>query len=758
MFNKYPYTNFHELNLEYFIKHFEEIFTQWESLYNELQAWKTGTTEELEAWKTEVENGIADEQARVLAELEAWKTETGEDIDDWEASVLTALNSWKEDFETLFATTFANLTQIKTDAETARDAAQAAQAAAEDAAVSVSASAAQIAENASDIVELKNSFDNTSNYLNSIFTEFNIFEKFPDAVTRYTHKTWIRGDDLVMTDSNNFDIVKIAISDDVKYYVARPFSGASAGNVRFSTSDNIYNGLASSVNDIITIPADSAFVYVLVNTGENGVIIPEEYYMKYSSGYKREINETYNTDAVYAKETANANKSTLSAIVKPSLNLADRSKFTEGHYMTGTGATGANASYFYTEKIPVSEGDIIYTGSGLAPSAPRYTCAFNGNSVVSITFSNPYTVPSGITHLVFTGYTNAIDKFTVSKNAFIPYVPYRDYINQNYLEIDNMNALNGNSGISIESATLEADTTLNLSNYPYAINTHDRMSGVCKFSAFDEILFGYGYTSGAYFAVDDTNIISYKNGVAVATVPHGLTISDYLAFSVIMANDRIANVVINSMGGSFSTTLGMNTGKVGMPFIRSTTALSNIKISAICADIRKPIWWFGDSYSSNANERVIGQLNNYGIIENMLIDAFPGYRSYFDENRGGYPDLMKLIVIAKPKFIIWALGMNDSNANYQSYLTRIKNVCDAFGIELYAVKIPSVPGIDNSTKNAYIDTLGLKTIDWNDAVGATSAGVWYTGYLSDDNVHPTVLGAKALAARTLADCPAIMQF
>ena len=177
MFNKYPYTNFHELNLEYFIKHFEEIFAQWESLYNELQDWKTGTTEELEAWKTEVENGIADEQARVLAELEAWKTETGEDIDDWEASVLTALNSWKSDFETLFATTFANLTQIKTDAETARDAAQAAQEAAEDAqeaaedvAQSIASSADQITSNANNIDIIKKSITNLTG--NNIFYDF----------------------------------------------------------------------------------------------------------------------------------------------------------------------------------------------------------------------------------------------------------------------------------------------------------------------------------------------------------------------------------------------------------------------------------------------------------------------------------------------------------------------------------------------------------------------------------------------------------
>lgn len=100
--DNYPYTNFHELNLDWFIKKFKEIFDEWDALYAEMQAWKDETD----------------------ASLAEWKTVTEQDISDWEAGVISDLNDWKDAFETLFSSTFDNLTQIKTDAENARDAAQ----------------------------------------------------------------------------------------------------------------------------------------------------------------------------------------------------------------------------------------------------------------------------------------------------------------------------------------------------------------------------------------------------------------------------------------------------------------------------------------------------------------------------------------------------------------------------------------------------------------------------------------------------------
>lgn len=471
-----------------------------------------------------------------------------------------------------------------------------------------------------------------------------------------------------------------------------------------------------------------------------------------ASEYEVKVTEETNLSEMFM-DVANV-QSVFEDIVAPSENLADPSKFTKNKYMTDAGVVANSTSYYYTNKIPVEEGDVIY----VSPST-RYKTAFNGDSVVSTTITFPWTVPSGIDGLIITGYMSAIDSLMVSKNKALPYIPYGDYINNDYLRIDNKNALNGNDGLTMEAQTLEALTTMELSAYPKGLVTHDRLTGYCEFSAFGEIEFGYGYTSNYFVKVDATNIYKYYNGSVVGDpVPHGLTITDYIAFAMIMDDARVATITINTTSGSAPTTFNLNYSKNGLPFIRSSTALANVKLSAISAEIRKPIWWFGDSYSSNADERIIGQLNNYNVIDNMLINAVPGMRSYYDANTGAYNDLVKLLSFAKPKYIIWTLGMNDTEANYKAYLLRVKNICDAYGITLYAAKVPSVPNIDNTGKSAYIDELGINAIDWAKAVNATSAGVWYTGYLSSDNVHPTVLGAKAMAARTLVDCPAIMQF
>lgn len=173
MFDKFPYTNFHELNLDYFINKFNEIFTEWEQLNSTMLAWKAATDVSNALWKTSVENGLAawktateaDLNARetaLRAELSAWKTATEADIGTWEADTLTALNAWKTTAEATFeairvqAAASATAAQTaQTAAETAQTAAETAQTAAETAAASVSASAAQIATNTGDISDVK---------------------------------------------------------------------------------------------------------------------------------------------------------------------------------------------------------------------------------------------------------------------------------------------------------------------------------------------------------------------------------------------------------------------------------------------------------------------------------------------------------------------------------------------------------------------------------------------------------------------------
>ena len=165
MFNSYPYTNFHELNLAYFLQQFAQIFQQWNELYTTLQEWKVTTTEELETWKDTQEAAMADWETSLLADLATWKSTTEDDISAWETATLSALDDWKDAFQTLWDSTFSDLSDIKTDAEAARDDAIAAQEAAEAAALTLSGSVTDIADLKTAVTYGSSSFTWYDNYL-----------------------------------------------------------------------------------------------------------------------------------------------------------------------------------------------------------------------------------------------------------------------------------------------------------------------------------------------------------------------------------------------------------------------------------------------------------------------------------------------------------------------------------------------------------------------------------------------------------------
>lgn len=132
-YDRYPWLNFQELNLAYFIAHFQEIFEQWTQLLTDNEAWKTATEQDLEDWKVDT-----------LGALDIWKAETESSFESWESAALAALTAWQTAAETAFEA-------IRVlAADSATSAAASATAAAADAA-SIAASASQIAQNAADI-------------------------------------------------------------------------------------------------------------------------------------------------------------------------------------------------------------------------------------------------------------------------------------------------------------------------------------------------------------------------------------------------------------------------------------------------------------------------------------------------------------------------------------------------------------------------------------------------------------------------------
>ena len=115
-----------------------------------------------------------------------------------------------------------------------------------------------------------------------------------------------------------------------------------------------------------------------------------------------------------------------------------------------------------------------------------------------------------------------------------------------------------------------------------------------------------------------------------------------------------------------------------------------------------------------------------------------------------------------PKRICWCLGMNDAdtatavNANWKSTYDEIVKICDSKNIELILATIPNVPDRRHDYKNEIIRSSGYRYIDFAKAVNAEEVGsAWDEGMLYTDNVHPTELGAKALAERILLDVPEI---
>lgn len=325
-------------------------------------------------------------------------------------------------------------------------------------------------------------------------------------------------------------------------------------------------------------------------------------------------------------------------------------------------------------------------------------------------------------------------------------------------------SLLGSNSITANTDNLSANTIIELTNAPRFINKKHGVTARVKFDSFTSLTVGKGYQKycGKWIVIDATNITphEYVNSETTKTpIAHGLTISDYLQISMFVDDYGLCQISINTTSGTFTTSIDYGYEWNYEPFIFGVQSMTDIKLSYSCDDIRCPLWVFGDSYMGFGKARVAGQLNNLGYT-NFCINAIAGARSVDTgtPNKSSYEDLQKMLVIATPKFIIWADGMNGGDAPNIEFLPTLIELCEEKGIELILYMPPSVPTINHTSLNNYIASTGKRYVNGNDAVGATSEGVWYTGYLSDDNVHPTELGAKAIALRFLSDAPELLQY
>lgn len=457
-----------------------------------------------------------------------------------------------------------------------------------------------------------------------------------------------------------------------------------------------------------------------------------------------------------AKATGEAIGSLKEDLVEYQYGISDRIVFTKNvsitefdgnGYYTNDGTHYDSSTYKYVE-LNVTEGDSFSVDGNRI----RFVCAYVRDNIdTSLGYSgetSEYTVPSTVTKIIITVY-NIVESITWNKHSIV-YTAKKDYINNAFKTL-----MNPNSERKVyENVTSGVLATLD--NFPYYIKKNYGITFLLKFSSFTYVSIGKGYNTnrGTWIEVSQNKVFTHKYYGSESTPytdTHALNISDYLMGNIYVDDDGFLNITLNSNGGTFTARHDIGYDMAGQVFIRPSFDCYKIEVGAYSKDLSKPIWCIGDSYFSIDDTRVMGQIKNLGYMDKFLVCGIPG----LDSNRAE-PDIERMLNLSKPKTIVWYIGMNDTENHYTNYFNKLNKICSDNCIELILNNVPSIPTQDKSYITSIINSKGYRYIDSADAVGTNTSGVWYEGYLSDDNVHPSELGAKALAMRMLVDVPELM--
>jgi hypothetical protein len=284
-------------------------------------------------------------------------------------------------------------------------------------------------------------------------------------------------------------------------------------------------------------------------------------------------------------------------------------------------------------------------------------------------------------------------------------------------------------------------------------------------TSFTKLFIGHGKSTydSSWVEITDTKLIvhNYLNADATAEYEHGLTLSDYIYVQITVGvNSAVANITSNGTRYT-SPSFGWFGDANGDTYVESAgSVLTNCVFTWSSGDFRKSTWMFGDSYfSMSSSSRWVKYLMDAGYGDNVLLNAYPG------ENTAAALTALNnsLEYYGIPNAIVWCLGMNDGSdtdddtpsSAWMTGVNRVLKVCEQYAITPIFATIPTVPDIYHEGKNNYVRNSGYRYIDFAKAVGASGDGSWFSGMLSNDNVHPAVPGAIALYHRAIADCPEI---
>lgn len=562
------------------------------------------------------------------------------------------------------------------------------------------------------------------------------------------------------------DVVYIKVSKDGEY------------TFQWQTDNTVHTG--TSWSGVIGAPyTDAADGYFIVPTGATFLAVSE---LKTNT-----TNEVRSVFAWSADMWEDVNKK---VDIKAGRNLFNVDTINAGYFVSATtGNLNANASYNTSDYIavePETNYHVSRANDGIVGTATTGIC-FYDNTYTFISGvagdNRNVTTPAGAAFCRFSyaaNYTQIQFEKGTARTAYQQYSPIAGYpfsIPEGVIDYDNLttnlqNIIQGNSSQrhfsgSKNSGTLIAGDVLRV---PLACRISKNIITSAKIiGQFTKIAVGNGYWASGYepnahwVEIDATTINAYYGPTATlfGTFEHGLSLSGILTVEIDTTATNATIRLFDASGNIF--TQALSHWGPGIAFIQNVSSANaiSVELSFMPRDITKKIWTFGDSYISFADPaRWPKYLNDYGFT-NWLSDNRPGLAPATALN-----DLQALLNISSPpEIIVWTLGMNGAaseeqsggtyviNSEQKSVIDSVVALCASYEIMLVLTTIPTVPTIQRTGYNNYIKSLGLRYIDFAEAVGATESGYWYSGLLSSDNVHPTVAGAKVLASRALLDCP-----
>ena len=758
MFEKFPYTNLHELNLDWIIKITKDFLEQYTSIQQVISDGEDALNEIITNGDSSLheiiatgENSIAQLTATKIQELNAEKNRLEALLQSWYDThsqvIANQLTTALADMTTHYNGLVADLNALNTQI----------QAAIQQKGVDTLATIpSDYTALYNDVVNLKSAIDDINEYIEEgtvINPTITVESGFIDGSTGENSQN---GNESYKRTADYLDVSKISKIN------VHPVSGVTFYYAKYNSSKVFISRTTISGG---LIDMTGAGYVRLCATKSYGLTVSD-----FNASYDIEYKPWYIEEKFGEIEELQDNEELINDCILFGSKVSDKSyteEWTNG-FIDENGNQGASSSYMHSNKIAVVEGDQVEVRSEIGGvderRQMRYVTAYNGSTPVpsasaqNVGTGTVYTVPAGINGVIVT---------TAGQESDTSYTNRRVYVVSHTAH-----------GWEKKEPIGKWQLTGNLSDGQAFLFPENNVKNqkVMIFSAiissFSAIKFGRTidgtYTDWCYFEIDSTNVTFHDvttNPVTEVTYPHGLTIENTIQIKLATENGlSLSSFIITSNGVSKDMREGHGynwLGDKGQPFIFSSgSSLTGCVASWTSRNINKPIWFFGDSYMSLYDERWAYYLVDDGYEESCILNAYAG-----EGSEKAIISLKNLLKIARPQYIVWMMGMNDPdpssntkvNDKWKYCYDILIDYCQSMGIKPILATIPNVPTQINKWKNDIVKASGYPYIDQAKAVGAESVDSgWYTGLLSNDGIHPTVAGAKALYYQVLADFPEVV--